>query len=224
MLARTTKQLYFALLYYPMRINAWRHRLIPLKNRPRKAHLGPGKSKYLDDWTNVDANFMTAKVDIWANIEAKLPFQDGHLDAIYSHHVIEHLTDARLPFHFVEMYRTLRSGGVIRIAGPNGDTAIRKFLDHDLEWFSNFPDNRKSIGGRFANFLICGGDHLTILTETYLTELAEGAGFTDIHFCRPIVETNYPEVFDERVLNNEWESAPESPHTLVMEAKKPGAR
>jgi hypothetical protein len=56
---------------------------------------------------------------------------------------------------------------VIRVGGPNGDSAIRKFQKNDAAWFSDFPDKRRSIGGKFANFILCRGEHLTILTSSY---------------------------------------------------------
>ena len=224
MLDHPYKSLYFALLHYPMRANALRHRLLPSQVRAAKVHLGPGQGKYLNGWTNVDANFVTAKIDIWADISAKLPFRTETVEAFYSHHVIEHLPDRLLPFHFSEMFRSLKPGGVIRVGGPNADMAIKKFEEDDLDWFSDFPDQRRSIGGRFANFILCRGDHLTILTSSYLRELAEDAGFDQISFCKPAQVTQFPSVFDEEVLSREWESTPDFPHTLLMEARKNAVR
>jgi predicted SAM-dependent methyltransferase len=221
MLKHKLKSLYFLTFYYPMRANALRHRLFPSRVRPAKVHLGPGQSNYLGGWTNIDANFLTARIDVWADISAKLPFRAQTVEAFYSHHVIEHLPDRLLPFHFSEMFRTLKPGGVIRVAGPNADIAIKKFEDRDLDWFGDFPDRRHSIGGRFANFILCGGEHLTILTSSYLRELVENAGFHSIGFCRPVQETHYPCIFDEPVLTKEWESTPDFPHTLILEARKP---
>jgi SAM-dependent methyltransferase len=168
-----------------------------------------------------DANFLTSKIDIWADIRNKLPFRPGTIMAVYSHHVIEHLPDTLLQFHFGEMFRALRPGGVIRVGGPNADMAIQKFEENELDWFSDFPDKRYSIGGRFANFILCRGEHLTILTSSYLKELAVIAGFTEIHFCKPVQETYYPSIFDCHVLGKEWETTPDCPHTLIMEARKP---
>lgn len=221
MLNRSAKAAYFGLFRYPMRLNAWRHRLLPGTPPGRRVHLGPGQRNYLPDWTNVDANFLTAKIDVWADIGGKLPFRSGTVAAFYSHHVIEHLPDARLPFHFKEMYRALLPGGAIRIAGPNADAAIARFQAGDCAWFSDFPLRRRSIGGRFANFILCGGDHLAILTASYLTELAADAGFEHVSFCAPVTQTNFPEIFEAPVLAKEWESSPDCPHTLVMEARKP---
>jgi len=221
MLNRKLKAAYFAVLHYPMRANALRHRVIPKKYESLKVQLGPGQMNYMQGWINVDANFLSSKIDIWSDISAKLPFRSSITDAFYSHHVIEHLADSALPFHFSEMFRCLKPGGVIRVGGPNADMAIRKFEEHDLEWFSDFPDTRQSIGGRFANFLLCKGEHQTILTSSYLKELADAVGFEGVDFCNPRRDTHFPSVFDDEVLSKEWESTPDFPHTLIMEARKP---
>ena len=203
-----------------MRINALRYRFFSKGERFIRVHLGPGRRNYINGWINVDANF-TSKIDIWADIGAKLPFRSETVLAFYSHHVIEHLPDRLLPFHFSEMFRCLTPGGMIRIGGPNADMAIKKFEEQDAHWFSDFPDPHQSIGGRFTNFILCRGEHLTILTFSYLKELAENAGFHQISFCRPTKETHFPSVFDDQVLSKEWESTPDFPHTLILEARKP---
>jgi predicted SAM-dependent methyltransferase len=186
-----------------------------------RVHLGPGRENYLPDWINVDANLITGKVDVWSDLRRALPFRDATVDAFYSHHVIEHLPDAMLPFHFAEMARCLKPGGMIRIGGPNGDAAIKKFVEGDLTWFADWPDKRRSIGGRFANFILCRGEHLTILTESYLRELLEDAAFVEITRRVPGVDTGYPQRIDAPVLRLELESTPETPHTLLLEARKP---
>ena len=145
-----------------------------------KVHLGPGQGNYLPGWINLDANRFTARVDVWANLLDPLPFRDVTVDVFYSHDVIEHLPDAFLPTHFRDMHRALKPGGVIRVGGPNIDNAIRKFVEGDAAWFWNFPDDRKSLGGKFANFVLCRGEHLTVLTFSYLDELLTDAGFSSI--------------------------------------------
>src|SRR5215469_14543789 len=134
MLNHNFRFLYFAMLYYPMRLNALRHRLFSAQLKSARVHLGPGQRNYLNGWTNLDANFLTAKIDMWADISAKLPFREGTVEAFYSHHVIEHLPDRLLPFHFAEMFRSLKPGGVIRVGGPNADMALKKFEEHELDW------------------------------------------------------------------------------------------
>ena len=193
------------------------------RSGPVRAHLGPGQDHYLAGWINVDANVLSAKADVWADLRNPLPFHDGTVDAFDSHHVIEHLPDAMLPAHFREMYRCLKPGGVIRVGGPNGDNACRKFVEGDAAWFADFPDAHPSLGGKLVNFIFCRGEHLTLLTLSYLTEIATAAGFADVAACVPKTQTNYPRLFDEAVIGNEWEPTPEVPHTLLVEARKPPA-
>jgi hypothetical protein len=120
------------------------------------------------------------------------------------------------------MFRCLKPNGIIRVGGPNGDSAARKLIEGDAAWFSDFPVKRNSVGGRYANFIMCKGEHLTILTFSYLMELTSTAGFVDIRQCQPILETFHANLIDSTVLNHEDESTPAMPHTLIIEAVKPG--
>ena len=106
------------------------------------------------------------------------------------------------------------------VGGPNGDSAIQQFAAGNSEWFSDFPDTRKSIGGRFANFILCRGEHLAILTRSYLEELAGDSGLTFIGICKPMVETSFPDIIDAQVLATEHEPTPDAPRTLIIEARK----
>jgi predicted SAM-dependent methyltransferase len=223
---RQLKAIYYAGMHVPMRLNAWAYRtwFAPASGNSGtvRVHFGPGQKGYMPGWINVDANLITARPDVWADLRASLPFRDGSVDVFYSHHMIEHLPDSNLPVHFREMYRCLKPGGVIRVGGPNGDEAIRNFLAENREWFApyrNFPDDHPSLGGQLVNLLLCRGEHLTILTRSYLQELLEGAGFTEIVFRPPVSETGYPDLLND-ALSREWELTPDSPHTLLVEAAK----
>lgn len=219
MLSRSAKALYFSLASPLMRLNGARHRWFRRRAlQGARAHLGPGQKNYIAGWVNVDANAFTARCDIWADLRHPLPFPNESLAAVYSHHVVEHLPD--LKAHFADVHRCLRPGGLYRVGGPHGDSAIRKFLEGDRGWFSDFPDRRESIGGRLENFIFCRGEHLTILTRSYLEELMSSAGFTDIRVCLPASETGYPEIF-RPCLDFEEEPDPECPHTLILEGRKP---
>lgn len=202
-----------------MSLNGWLYRNL---RAPRdgivKVHLGPGQRHYIYGWINVDANIFTGKCDVWADLRNRLPFRTSTVYAMYSHHVIEHLP--HLESHFAEVYRCLKPGGIYRVGGPNGDSAIRKFVANDKGWFGDWPDSRTSIGGRFANFVFCRGEHLTILTHSYLEEMMRNAGFKNIRSYRPAKETGYYEIFKE-CLEQEQESDFEYPHTLILEAEKP---
>jgi predicted SAM-dependent methyltransferase len=219
MISRRAKAAFYTVAGPLMWANGLRHRYFPQRiPNPLRVHLGPGQRQYIDGWTNVDANMFTARCDIWADMRNPLPFRDNSVDALYSHHVIEHLPD--LTAHFADALRCLRPGGTYRVGGPNGDAAIGKFVEKDLAWFNDFPDSRRSIGGRFENFIFCAREHLTILTYSFLEEIMTGVGFTDLRPFLPVRETGLPEVFGP-CLAREQETDFNTPHTLVIEASKP---
>lgn len=219
MLSRRTKELFFQVAGPAMRMNGliYKNLRAPRQGTVR-VHLGPGQRNYLPGWINVDANMFTAKCDVWTDLRHALPFHDGSVDAFYSHHVIEHLPS--LEEHFADVMRCLKPGGYYRTGGPNGDAAIRKFSQNDTAWFGSFPDDRRSIGGRFENFIFCRREHVTILTASFLEELLQQAGFVDIKVCLPSRDTHVPGMFAD-CLKLESESDFENPHTLIVEARKP---
>jgi hypothetical protein len=98
--------------------------------------------------------------------------------------------------------------------------AMQKFMEGDRAWFPEYPDNRQSLGGRLENFICCRGEHLTLLTLSFLEEIALQAGFREIRPCLPATETFYGYFIDEAVLALEWEDTPECPHTLLVEGQK----
>lgn len=219
MLSRKAKATFYAVAGPLMKINGIIYRYFRAPNKGElKVHLGPGKNNYIEGWINVDANMFTGKCDVWADLRNPLPFQSETFDAMYSHHVIEHLPN--IHYHFRDVYRCLRPGGVYRVGGPNGDSAIAKFTEKDIQWFSDYPDKRASIGGRFENFIFCRQEHLTILTYSFLEEIMKNVGFTDLRLCKPVKETHYPELFQECLLK-EHESDFDVPHTLIIEGIKP---
>jgi SAM-dependent methyltransferase len=222
MMQRSFKAAFYAACGPAMKVNGLFYRWFRApKDGTVRVQLGPGQNNYIPGWINVDANMFTGKCDVWADLRNPLPFGDNTVEAFYSHHVVEHLPSTEK--HLREIFRCLRPGGVYRMGGPNGDSAIRKFMENDIEWFGEFPDKRESIGGRFENFVFCRGEHLTILTHSFLEELMTRVGFMNIRRCLPIRGTHFLNIF-QPCLQKEWESDFEVPHTLLIEAEKPGPR
>jgi predicted SAM-dependent methyltransferase len=219
MIPRSVKNAYYTLLNPFMRLNGLRYRYLTKKSDQQRVHLGPGQNNYLIGWVNIDANAFTTHCDVWCNLRYTLPFENNSVSAFYSHHVVEHLPS--LVQHFADVYRCLKPGGSYRVGGPNGDAAIHKFVENDLEWFDSFPDDRASIGGRFENFVFCRQEHLTILTESYLTEIMSKTGFEKIQAMKPSLSTSKDELFSD-CLAIEAESDFDWPHTLILEGHKPG--
>jgi predicted SAM-dependent methyltransferase len=222
MLSRRTKATFYALAGPLMACNGalYRRFRAPREGsaaRPLRVHLGPGRERYLPGWINVDANMFTGKCDVWADLRNPLPFHSATVDAVYSHHMIEHLPDPE--GHLKEVHRILKPGGIYRVGGPNGDSAVRMFLVDRGDWFSDWPDKYASIGGRFVNFVFCRNEHLVMLTESFLRELAARAGFATAVAGVPTRLTQRPELFAD-ALQSEHESDFENPHTLILELIK----
>ncbi len=219
MLSRRAKAFFYLLAGPLMKLNGWLYYwLIAPRKKEIKVHLGPGKRSYLSGWLNLDANKFTGRCDLWVDFRNKLPFRENSVKAIYSHHVVEHLPD--LQAHFADIFRCLTPGGVYRVGGPNGDSAIKKYLAGDHDWFSNFPENRASLGGRLDNFIFCRNEHLAILTHSYLEELLTAAGFENLQTCVPTQTTHFPELFSV-CLPTEFETDFDTPHTILIEVQKP---
>lgn len=221
MLSRQAKATFYAIAGPLMALNGAIYRTLRapsgMDSEPVRVHLGPGQEKYLPDWINVDANIFTGKCDVWADLRNPLPFRSCTVDAVYSHHVVEHLPD--IEAHLRQVHRILKPGGTYRVAGPNGDAAVRMLIEGRSDWFSNWPDKYASIGGRFVNFIFCRNEHLTMLTESFMRELGARAGFKQASIGVPTRQTICPDLFTD-ALAREHESDFENPHTLVLKFTK----
>ncbi|MBD5771115.1 class I SAM-dependent methyltransferase [Marinomonas colpomeniae] len=65
-----------------------------------------------------------------------LPFKDGSLDAVYTSHFIEHVTDEVATHLFFEVYRVLKPGGIFRIVAPNFELFHQAILENDMSIFN----------------------------------------------------------------------------------------
>ena len=104
----------------------------------------------------------------------------------------------------------------MRVGGPHGDNAIVAMQSGRLEWFGNWPKDRASAGGRFENFIFCKGEHLTILTASFLQELCGDAGFVDIAIVAPKT-TGHPDIFGQKVFDIEPVNDPNLVFGLAVE-------
>jgi predicted SAM-dependent methyltransferase len=121
------------LLYYPYLA---RNRLFSFK-RLRCLHVGCGKNHF-DGWINADID---ARSDLIIFLQKKLPFKDNFLKRIYMEHVLEHVSYQTGIFFLKEARRTLKPGGVIRIALPDLDDLIDGYCKdwRRFDWV-NWPE------------------------------------------------------------------------------------
>lgn len=77
------------------------------------------------------------------NDARKLPYEDGTVDEIRASHVLEHFSHRETADVLAEWVRVLKPGGWLRVAVPNGLTAMRAIIDtvdgradHDVAFMS----------------------------------------------------------------------------------------
>lgn len=80
-----------------------------------KLNLGCGK-KIKKGYVNLDL-FPLPGVDVVADVNKKLPFEDNMFEEILTEHVLEHVDD--LDFVLGELHRVTKRGGVIKIFVPH---------------------------------------------------------------------------------------------------------
>jgi SAM-dependent methyltransferase len=182
--------------------------------RPQHLHLGCG-AKYLPEFVNVDGNPFN-RVDIWLDIRNGLPFPTNSVESIYSTHVFEHFYGDELQSLLRECFRVLKPSAGVRLVVPNLTSAIVAYSQKRTDWFSEFPRNFESLGGRFSNFVFCDGQHRTAFDFGYMSEVLRAVGF------REVEESGEGEsrLYGDRVPPYEPGDSKELPHSLYVEAFK----
>ena len=100
-------------------------------NKIRKLQIGAGEKNLLEGWLNTDLLCKNDNVG-YLDVGEKFPFKKDTFDFIYSEHIFEHLTFAQATNMLSECFRTLKSGGVIRMATPNLNFLINLYQYPEL--------------------------------------------------------------------------------------------
>ncbi|MEI6149958.1 MAG: methyltransferase domain-containing protein [bacterium] len=91
-----------------------------------KLNFGCG-DRIADGWINMDFHASSARVRRWNLLEG-FPYPDGHFDAVYSSHTLEHFTREQALFLLREARRVLKSTGVLRIVVPDLAGTCKEYL------------------------------------------------------------------------------------------------
>jgi predicted SAM-dependent methyltransferase len=78
-------------------------------------------------WINLDIAPSSQDVIGW-DFRNGIPYHDNYFEACYSSHVIEHLTTSEAIFLINEAFRSLKSGGIFRVAVPDLETIVRNYI------------------------------------------------------------------------------------------------
>lgn len=218
MLHQRYKDIAFLALSKATLPNFWARRCLyslrPTNGQALHLHLGCGP-KYLPGFVNIDAN-PRHKIDLWLDVRCGLPFPTSSVDSVYSTHMLEHFYPDELEKLLSECSRVLKPGGGIRLIVPSLRSAILAYTESRRDWFcDSFPRHFDSLGGRFANFLFCDGQHRTAFDLGYLEEVLRKCGLREVEESAE----NASRLYGERVPAFEPEDT-SLPHSLYVEAFK----
>jgi predicted SAM-dependent methyltransferase len=165
--------------------HAWRARQRTLRfiaNLPKtdlRVNLGCGY-RPMKNWINVDQARGPEVQAVW-DLSQSLPLRDNSCAAIFSEHMIEHVTKEAAARLLSECYRVLQSKGVLRLSTPDAALFLvsyagdRKFLSHPgFTQAIDTPIDR-------VNFMMREyGQHLWCYDEELLRLMLNRAGFERI--------------------------------------------
>jgi predicted SAM-dependent methyltransferase len=99
-----------------------------------KLNIGCG-TDYKRGWINIDNNSddNINKLDINWDLRNPLPFSDNSVDFIFNEHFIEHLTVEDGQIAIRDLMRVLKPGGVMRIATPDLEVTVNKYMNIPLD-------------------------------------------------------------------------------------------
>lgn len=122
------------ILYFP-----YKWRLALRSEVPARLHVGCGEN-YFDGWINADLN---RHADVIVLLQKRLPIPDKALERIYLEHVLEHVSYEIGVYFLREALRTLKKGGVIRIAVPDLEDLVAGYFQDDWKRFDwvNWPEH-----------------------------------------------------------------------------------
>jgi len=96
-----------------------------------KIHLGCGKN-YIPGWINIDNRKITAydltDIDIEYDLTMPFPFEENSLDFVFNEHFIEHITYEEGLILLRNLHKSLKPGGVVRIACPDLRKTVENYL------------------------------------------------------------------------------------------------
>jgi predicted SAM-dependent methyltransferase len=146
-----------------------------------RLHLGCG-ARIVPGWVNIDGTRREG-VDLWWDVRSCLPFGDGAATAIYSEHLLEHLTKEDAIRLLRECHRVLAPGGKLRLGVPDAELYLRAYADGRAGFFERL----ERLGGAVVplstpidvvnQMFRMGGHHRFAWDVVALTASLESIGF-----------------------------------------------
>jgi predicted SAM-dependent methyltransferase len=133
-------------------------------------------------WINSDIK-ATPGVHMTRDIRYGLPLETGCIEYAVSIHALPEIHYRDQVPALRELRRVLEPGGVLRLALPDLDKAIRAYLDEDSDYFLIPDEHARSMGSKLITQLVWYGWSKTLFTFDFVAELLADAGFTSISRC-----------------------------------------
>jgi predicted SAM-dependent methyltransferase len=191
----------------------------------RKLHLGAGEN-VLPGWLNTDVSGWRPADVVYLDARRPFPLPDASFDAVFSEHMLEHLTYEEGQQCLRECLRVLRPGGTIRTATPSLERLARLYdggevRERYIHWAVDTlePEVRAYLAGVAVNNFFRSWGHRFIYDEDTLRHALTEAGFVDVWPSR-VGESAHPELAG---LERHLSEAPEinEYETFVLEARRP---
>jgi len=170
---------------------------IPGDDGLQKLNLGSYINMFYYGWTNIDILDLKVFADRNAyifrqhDLRKPLPYNDNTVDMIFTSHTLEHLSDEEGLQLLRECYRTLKPGGIIRIAVPDTELLVQEYLAGTIKQYSCI---NKGVENAITdidalNELLWSG-HKTIYDEDKLKHYLNLVGFKEISRTTPFHSRN----------------------------------
>src|SRR6266404_958935 len=131
-------------------------------------------------WVNVDRARGPEVQVVW-NLADGLPFPDSSCSAVFSEHLIEHVTKEDAARLLRECYRVLKVGGVLRVSTPDAELFLRSYAgDQEFLAHPSFSQEIDTPVDRVNYMMREYGLHLWSYDEELLTLMLKRAGFNSI--------------------------------------------
>lgn len=147
-----------------------------------KLNLGCGEVRF-KGWINID---LALNSDIVMDLRKPLPFKDESVDFVYSEHFIEHITFEESSRLLAEIHRCLKKDAVLRIATPDLDYVIQKYVSADWsnqDWLTLPAYDFIKTRGCMINTSFSAWEHKYLFNEEDLSNALKSAGFKQITRC-----------------------------------------
>lgn len=162
-----------------------------------KLNIGCG-TDYKEGWINIDNNsdHNISKLDLNWDLRNPLPFADNSVDFIFNEHFIEHLTVEEAQRVIKDMMRTLKPGGVMRIAMPDLESVVDHYLHVPLNKDKVIKDHHLGFvktRAEWMNMSFRWWGHRWLYDMEELERRVREAGFDNISRCK-LRKSKYPEL------------------------------